>query len=233
MERRNQWVMGVLLFLLIVVALITSIQVVAYGDSEYKFYRKLYEKYTVAEALDMKMEDVMTVTKHMMAYLNGQEEELSVRVSVDGKEQDFFNEQDRMHMEDVKRLFAGGLMIRTICLGVIGILVVLLMVWKADWKRLLIEVYGKVLGVFAGILLLIVLACCVDFTACFTVFHKLLFTNELWLFDPATDYMIRMLPEGFFVQIAIRIVEVFVSFLVLMTLLVVVLKKISSANEKV
>lgn len=233
MERRNQWVMGVLLFLLIVVALITSIQVVAYGDSEYKFYQKLYEKYTVAEALDMKMEDVMTVTKHMMAYLNGQEEELSVRVSVDGKEQDFFNEQDRMHMEDVKRLFAGGLMIRTICLGVIGILVVLLMVWKADWKRLLIEVYGKVLGVFAGILLLIVLACCVDFTACFTVFHKLLFTNELWLFDPATDYMIRMLPEGFFVQIAIRIVEVFVSFLVLMTLLVVVLKKISSANEKV
>lgn len=233
MERRNQWVMGVLLFLLIVVALITSIQVVAYGDSEYKFYQKLYEKYTVAEALDMKMEDVMTVTKHMMAYLNGQEEELSVRVSVDGKEQDFFNEQDRMHMEDVKRLFAGGLMIRTICLGVIGILVVLLMVWKADWKRLLIEVYGKVLGVFAGILLLIVLACCVDFTACFTVFHKLLFTNELWLFDPATDYMIRMLPEGFCVQIAIRIVEVFVSFLVLMTLLVVVLKKISSANEKV
>lgn len=232
MERRNRWVMGILLFLLIVVMLITSIQVVAYGDSEYKFYRKLYEKYTVAEALDMNMDDVMVVTKHMMAYLNGQKEELSVRVSVDGKEQDFFNEQDRMHMEDVKRLFAGGLMVRTICLGMIGILLVLLVIWKADWKRLLIEVYGKVLGVFAGILFMVVLACSMDFTACFTVFHKLLFTNELWLFDPATDYMIRMLPEGFFVQMAIRIVEVFIGLLTLMILLVAGFK-ISCTNEKV
>lgn len=233
MERWKRWGMGVLLFLVIVVALISSVQRVAYGDPEYKFFQKLYEKYTVTDALDMNMEDVMRVTKHMMAYLNGEEEELSIVVRVDGETQDFFNEQDRMHMADVRRLFAGGFMIRTICLGMIGILFVLLVVWKADWKRLLIEVYGKVLGVFAGILLLVVLACCVDFTACFTLFHKLLFTNELWLFDPATDYMIRMLPEGFFVQIAIRIVEVFVCFLALMNLLVVGLNKISSTNKKV
>lgn len=234
MKRRNQFVMGVILFLLIIVALISSVQIVAYGDSEYKFYQKLYEKYTVVEDLDMQMDDVMHVTKHMMAYLIGQEEELSIIVPVDGKEQDFFNEQDRLHMADVRNLFIGGLQVRTICVGIIGILVVLLITGKAEWKKLLVEVYGKVLGLFAGILLFVVLACCIDFTACFTIFHKIFFTNDLWLFDPATDYMIRMLPEGFFVQFAARIVEVFVAFLVVLTGIVVFVKrKISSANKNI
>lgn len=233
MERWKRWGMGVLLFLVIVVALISSVQLVAYGDPEYKFFQKLYEKYTVTDALDMDMEDVMRVTKHMMAYLNGEEEELSIVVHVDGETQDFFNEQDRMHMADVRRLFAGGLRIRTISLGLMGMLAVLLVIGKADWKRLLIEVYGKVLGVLVGMILLIVLACCVDFTACFTIFHELLFTNDLWLFDPATDYMIRMLPEGFFVQIAARIVEVFVGFLALLSVIVILNKKISCTNKKV
>lgn len=234
MKRRNQFVMGVILFLLIIVALISSLQIVAYGDSEYKFYQKLYEKYTVVEDLDMQMDDVMHVTKHMMAYLIGQEEELSIIVPVDGKEQDFFNEQDRLHMADVRNLFIGGLQVRTICVGIIGILIVLLIIRKVEWKKLLVEVYGKVLGLLAGILLFVVLACCIDFTACFTIFHKIFFTNDLWLFDPATDYMIRMLPEGFFVQFAARIVEVFVAFLVVLTGIVVfVKKKISSTNKNI
>ena len=36
-------------------------------------------------------------------------------------------------------------------------------------------------------------------------FHKVFFTNDLWLLDPKTDLMIRMLPEGYFMDIAIRI----------------------------
>ena len=37
-----------------------------------------------------------------------------------------------------------------------------------------------------------------DFNALFIRFHELVFTNDLWLLDPATDAMIRMLPEPFF-----------------------------------
>lgn len=49
----------------------------------------------------------MEVTDHMMAYLIGEEEELSIVTRVDGQGQDFFNEQDRLHMADVKNLFPG------------------------------------------------------------------------------------------------------------------------------
>mgnify|MGYP003306574050 CR=1 FL=1 len=100
------------MFALIVALLLTSFQVAIYGDPEYKFYRRLYEKYNVTESLDMKMEDVMIVTDHMMDYLIGRELELSIVTDVDGEIQDFFNEQDRLRMFDVMNLFTGGLRIR-------------------------------------------------------------------------------------------------------------------------
>ena len=63
------------MLLIIISVLITSFQLVIYGDPEYKFYQKEYEKYTVCDALGMKMEDVMQVTEHMMAYPIGEEED--------------------------------------------------------------------------------------------------------------------------------------------------------------
>lgn len=94
------------MFLLVIVLLITSFQLVIYGDPSYRFYEKEYEKYHVTASLHMSMEDVMEVTEHMMDYLVGKEEKLSIVTDVDGREQDFFNEQDRLHMADVKNLFS-------------------------------------------------------------------------------------------------------------------------------
>jgi integral membrane protein (TIGR01906 family) len=37
----------------------------------------------------------------------------------------------------------------------------------------------------------------IDFNWLFTQFHLLSFTNDLWLLDPATDYLIMLFPEGF------------------------------------
>ena len=56
----------------------------------------------------MKIDNVMAVTEHMMAYLIGKEEKLSIVTDVDGEHQDFFNEQDRLHLADVRNLFLGG-----------------------------------------------------------------------------------------------------------------------------
>ena len=88
------------MFLLVIVLLITSFQLVIYGDPSYGFYEKEYEKYHVTASLHMSMEDVMEVTEHMMDYLIGKEEKLSIVTDVDGREQDFFNEQDRLQKLD-------------------------------------------------------------------------------------------------------------------------------------
>ena len=201
------------MFALIIALLLTSFQVAIYGDPEYKFYEKEYAKYNVTEPLDMKMEDVMTVTDHMMDYLIGKETELSIVTDVDGKTQDFFNEQDRLHMWDVQNLFIGGLKIRTGLLIFSAILIVILGARKVKLKEMLPKAYTIAFLVFLGILTFLGIAFTVDFTKCFTIFHEIFFTNDLWLFDPRYDYMIRMLPEGFFADMVLRILLFFLAFL--------------------
>ena len=40
----------------------------------------------------------------------------------------------------------------------------------------------------------------------FVAFHTLVFRNDYWLFDPATDPVITILPDAFFLQCAAGIV---------------------------
>lgn len=204
------------MFCVIIAMLITSFQIAIYGDPDYRFYQKEYEKYQVTESLYMDMEDVMEVTSYMMDYLIGKEEVLSIETEVEGRTQDFFNEQDRLHMEDVKNLFLGGLKLRTVMLFLAAVLVLFLILTKADLKKMLTGAYFAALGVFAILIAGLLVSFAVDFTASFTVFHEIFFTNDLWMFDPAEDYMIRMLPEGFFYDMVMRIGAFFVGGLVLL-----------------
>ena len=45
----------------------------------------------------------------------------------------------------------------------------------------------------------------VDFSKSFTLFHKLLFSNDYWIFDPNIDPVINILPEWFFMKMAFLI----------------------------
>ena len=203
--KKVHWVLGVILSLaVILILLITSFQAVMYAD--FSFYEREYEKYDVLPDLDMKMEDVMYVTHEMMDYLKGDRENLEVITTVEGKEQDFFNEQDRLHMADVKNLFLGGLALRWWLLGIFALLMlVLIFPLKADWKRVLPRAYFISLGIFLVLTVFLGVLFASDFTKYFTIFHEIFFTNDLWLFDPSTDLMIRMLPEGFFYDMVMRI----------------------------
>lgn len=44
-----------------------------------------------------------------------------------------------------------------------------------------------------------------NFDAAFTLFHRLLFRNDLWLLNPATDLLIRICPESMFMAMGARI----------------------------
>lgn len=48
-----------------------------------------------------------------------------------------------------------------------------------------------------------------DFTKYFVIFHHIFFNNDLWLLDPATDLLINIVPEPFFVDTASYIALVF------------------------
>ncbi len=213
--KKLQWAAGIVLsFSIIAILLITSFEIAMYSD--FSVYEKEYEKYDVLSDLDMTMEDVMHVTREMMAYLRGDRDTLSVVTTVEGTEQDFFNEQDRFHMGEVRDLFIGGLNIRTGAAAAALICLVFLVVSKARLRKILARSYQIALGITGAAVLFIGIAAVVDFNAVFVQFHHIFFDNDLWLFDPAEDYMIRMLPEGLFADMVLRIGILFVAGLVVL-----------------
>lgn len=197
----------------ILVLLITAFEIGAYGD--YDWYEKEYLKYEVIEDLEMEMKDVMQVTEEMMAYLRGNREDLVVQTVVDGEEREFFNVREKAHMVDVKNLFVGGLWLRRITLIIFFMAVLVMIKNKMDWKRLLSKSFLIGLGVFAGVTTFVGIIVLSDFNKYFLMFHEVFFDNDLWLLDPRTDLLIRMLPEGFFLDMVVRIGIIFLLLLLI------------------
>ena len=216
--RKLQWAAGILLsFSVIAILLISSFEIAMYAD--FSVYQREYEKYDVLDDLDMKMEDVMYVTEEMMAYLRGDRDTLSVITTVEGQEQDFFNEQDRFHMGEVRDLFIGGLNIRTGAVVTALICLAFLIASKACLKKILARSYQIALGITGAAVIFIGAAALIDFNAVFVQFHHIFFDNDLWLFDPAEDYMIRMLPEGLFADMVLRIGLLFAGSLLILLII--------------
>lgn len=228
--RKLQWAAGILLsFSVIAILLISSFEIAMYAD--FSVYQREYEKYDVLDDLDMKMEDVMYVTEEMMAYLRGDRDTLSVITTVEGQEQDFFNEQDRFHMGEVRDLFIGGLNIRTGAVVTALICLAFLIASKACLKKILARSYQIALGITGAAVIFIGAAALIDFNAVFVQFHHIFFDNDLWLFDPAEDYMIRMLPEGLFADMVLRIGLLFVGSLLILLIISILARRFKKKQK--
>ena len=216
--KKIQWGAGIILaFSVIIILLISSFETAMYSD--FGVYEREYEKYDVLDDLGMTMEDTMHVTREMMAYLRGDRDVLSVETTVEGRQQDFFNEQDRFHMAEVRDLFIGGLDLRLGACAAAVLCILILIFLRADWRKIVPRSYWIVLAVIGVLLAVFAAAAVIDFNAVFVGFHHIFFDNDLWLFDPAEDYMIRMLPEGLFADMVVRIGVLFAGGMILLFIL--------------
>ena len=215
---------GAFVLALLCIMLISSVEIAAYSD--FTWYEKEYEKYQVLGDLDMEMKDARYVTEEMMSYLRGDRDDLVVETIVSGEAREFFNEREKAHMVDVRGLFVGGIYLRRIAIIVLLVSLVALAFCKTKKKQLLAKAYLMGAGGFIGCVGILAILIARDFNEVFFKFHELFFTNDLWLLDWNTDLLIRMLPEGFFYDMAIRIGVIFVGMLMLLSVVsIVVLKK--------
>ena len=119
----------------------------------------------------------------------------------------------------MRDLFIGGLNIRLGACAAAVLCILFLVITRADIKKIIPRSYWITLGATGAIVLLIGGAAVFNFNAVFVQFHHIFFDNDLWIFDPAEDYMIRMLPEGLFYDMVMRIGAIFVVSLVVLLVL--------------
>ena len=210
------WSAGILMSLaLLFILFITSFQVAMYGDMDW--YRRAYERYNVLSQVDMTMDDLMFVTEEMMEYLINNREELVVYTTIGGEYKDFFGPQERFHMWEVQVLFLGGLELRYLSIIALLVSLVILLWTKADLKRILPKSFWIALGGTTAATTTLALIFYFNFSRAFVIFHEIFFDNDYWIFNPRYSYMIRVLPEGLFYDMIMRVLGIFgMSVLVLL-----------------
>lgn len=194
-------------FLLIMSLLVSAIDFCCFQKS---FYKQEYQKDQTAEKIGMSDEDLMASTNALLDYLRDERDDIVVNVTVSGFEQEVFNERETLHMIDVKVLYQRAVNVRNEAFLIgMALLIFSLIKSKSHYSALLKRGYKNGMMAVGALIVFIAVAALADFDAFWTSFHKLFFTNDLWLLDPNTSIMINMFPDVFFFDLVMRIIIIF------------------------
>lgn len=173
--------------------------------TDHRLYYGLQMRAGVLSYAGVSEADLIRLDEALSDCLKGREKALYLSCEVFGNLQPAFNQKELIHMEDCRRLF---MLLRTAiraCSVVGSLLLALGCVLLRDARRLIRRsaflaplILVIPLGLFAGWAML-------DFDAAFGFFHEILFTNDLWLLNPATDLLIRLCPADMFMSMGARI----------------------------
>ena len=194
-KRVNLGAIGLTLGLvaLMLILVLTALHAVGTDDG---LYFKLQMEAGVLPGAGISESELRTLDGQLADCLRGNMAPLS--------EAGVFNDREMAHMADCQRLFA---LLRKVRSRLIPWAVLLIVggayllqnrrkARRCAWLAPLILLIP--LGAFA-------LWAAIDFDGAFTFFHRLLFTNDLWLLDPRTDLLIRICPENMFANMGLRI----------------------------
>ncbi len=108
--------------------------------------------------------------------------------------------EGEIHFREVKAIFQFFLWI-LVCSAPLPAIAVIVF-WRKKWEMAFLK-WSALLTplLISGVGLLIA----ADWDRAFVLFHELVFQNDYWLFDPATDPVITILPDTFFLHCAVLI----------------------------
>ena len=159
-------------------------------------YKYGFNEYDVSQATGLTQSELDKAAIGLIDYFNSGDKKINLTVTKDGAPLVLFNEREAAHLRDVKGLFR---LVYRVLLGTLIYALVYaglsLFLWK-DRRRLSWGLVGG--GCLTLVLVLALgLGTLLNFDQLFLQFHLISFANELWMLDPATDYLIMLFPQGF------------------------------------
>lgn len=209
MRKKLEFAWNTLVWLCLLLYSITGIFLHVGLDEE--LYYKLQMRENVPAVAGISEKDLMHLDSRLSVYLRGwdklEEDDESLVISVNGVMQPAFNEREIQHLQDCRRLFRKLSIAHDIFewLVMAFILINLLLYWSGSKKYENHAEFWLGSGIILVPLGIFVLWAVIDFSSAFTFFHKLLFTNDLWLLDPRTDLLINICPQSMFMSMGLRI----------------------------
>lgn len=191
---------GIALVLCLVLAnVLLSVRATA---TNIRLYQDLWTELNVMADTDMKISDLTEAGRKLIDYFIGNSSSPQITTRIDGQERLLYNNKELTHLKDVKDLFVSAFTAEWVATAASFAIAVLLLT-SGKYRETSLAIYASaVLSIV--LLVLVALPAALDFTGLWTKFHLMTFTNDLWLLNPDTDWLIRMFPEPFFFAMAKR-----------------------------
>lgn len=157
-------------------------------------------------AFRLSQEDRGLLAHSLSGYLGGSLNSANAQVFLGGKPLNAFQAHELQHLADVRALFSlSALLAAGAVLVFLLVSLVLLLDKGRPFAARLAGLAGAcqsaALGVL-GVCALLGLVASLRFEQAFTMLHKALFRNDLWLLDPQRDLLIQLMPQRFFTEYA-------------------------------
>lgn len=184
---------------LITFAFLSSVNYWSFNKS---FYKNEYKKLNVTEYIGISEDDLNKATDVLLGYIKGENKTLDIECRINGITRQVFNNKEKTHMQDVKNLYDGAIVVRNVSF----VIFVLSFIYIGRSKELFIG-YKYSLSLVGLIIAFLLLFCLMDFEGFWLAFHHLFFPfNDLYILDPRYDILVMMVPEGFFFDLCVLIV---------------------------
>lgn len=226
--KKQIWIVGLLAALAVMLAAVGSLCGAVYSEAINPALYGEKSRAAVAQAHGMRDDDAVTAYIGMdAARQNEAAKIIALYMELGGEDTplavDELNEKELSHMNDVRRLIALCKTVRTACISLAaGLAVAVAWVGAGLKKRHRPVIVGAVCGVCALALGAGVFGAMMQsggFETMFVGMHRMLFINDNWLLNPATDILIRMMPQNLFETALADVLGQFARALVLSILL--------------
>jgi len=194
MEKRDLITLLILIFVLSNLIFLFSYKSVLYNKN---FYEKQFNKQGV-------------YAEYNKTFVNDEHDGimkfLLTKKSSTGSES--LSQQDILHLNDVKKILRSVNYYSYFIVGIIGLLFLYL---HYIHKRIIDKFLAKAVwisGIINATMILILYLFSRNFDWFFIKFHKILFSNDLWLMDPKTNLLVNLYPDLFWQEMFMRIIVI-------------------------
>lgn len=183
------YVASVIFILCVPFFLITSN--IRWVANDLRLYQNGFDKYDVSQDTGFSNEELVNISKGLISYFNSG--------AIDDT-MDIFSEEAIIHLRDVRGLIQLCYIIQWTTLGYMIVFITAGFIYK---RRQFFHLFNMVVA--AGSILSILgiaaigIAALIDFNWLFVTFHRMFFSNDLWVLS---GYLPRIYTEGFFFDTA-------------------------------
>lgn len=176
------------------------------------FYERGFREHHVDRTTGLSFSELDQAAAEIREYFVNDGRYLAISVaSEDGVQEPLYNEEEVLHMADVKGVMRVLFRVNEVAFAVVLATVAGRFLWarEGDLRRLSRDtLYGLAAGaVVAGLVGVLAIT---GFDSAWNQFHEIVFTNDFWQLDPATDRLIQMFPEPYW-QESVLLIAVMVA----------------------